>query len=98
MSDEDIVAVSQHKFNNVVKNKANEFMIKYIVTLQIQATGCRRYVNLPMYLLDTRFSKKEREVLFKLISKTIQTKENLLNPLGYGTSRLWNPLGYGSSR
>ena len=31
------------------------------------------------YLCDPRFKKKEREILFKLRSRTIQTKENFQN-------------------
>ena len=35
--------------------------------------------SISQYLLDARFSKEEREILFKLRSKTIQTKDNFPN-------------------
>ena len=36
-------------------------------------------MSISPYLSDTRFSKNERELLFKLRSKTIQVKDNFKN-------------------
>jgi hypothetical protein len=58
-------------------------MVEYLLSLQQKHSKSRDLdvENLEMspYLCDPRFNKKEREILFKLRSRTIQTKENFQN-------------------
>ena len=83
VSDEHIQTVSLYKFKQFVKKKASELMIRYLLGLQ-QKHSKSKYIDvedleMSPYLLDSRFNKVEREMLFKLRSRTISTKENFPN-------------------
>ena len=83
VTDEDIQSISLFKFKQFIKKKGKELMVEYLLSLQQKHSKSRDLdvENLEMspYLCDPRFNKKEREILFKLRSRTIQTKENFQN-------------------
>jgi hypothetical protein len=69
---EHILTVSLYKLNKIVKKKASELMIQYLLGLQ-QKHSKSKYID------DYRFNKGEREMLFQLSSRTISTKEIFSN-------------------
>ena len=78
LSDEDIQKISQFKFKNFIKKKAQELMVENLKKMQSKNSKSKQLevedFSISQYLLDARFSKEEREILFKLRSKTIQNK------------------------
>ena len=80
MTDSEIAAGSQYKFSKYVKNKAKELTIKYLVKLKQKHSKSSDLDvedhNISEYLIDSRFSKENRELLFKLRSKTVFVKSN----------------------
>ena len=83
MSDEEVSAISEYKFKSYVKKKAKELTIQHLLSLQMQHSKSEwldmEDLAISAYLIDTRFSKEERELLFKLRTKTIQVKDNFKN-------------------
>ena len=83
MTDTDIQSVSLYKFKQFIKKKAKELMIEYLSSLQQKHSKSKDLdvedLEMSPYLCDPRFNKTEREILFKLRSRTIQTKENFQN-------------------
>ena len=79
LSDEDVASTSNQKFKNYVKRKSVELTIEYLVKLQKKKLKSEQLdvsdLRTSPYLLDSRFSKYERELLFKLRSKTVWVKE-----------------------
>ena len=83
LTDEDIQLVSLYEFKQFIKKKAKELMIEYLSSLQQKHSKSKDLdvedLEMSQYLCDPRFNKTEREILFKLRSRTIQTKENFQN-------------------
>ena len=83
LTDADIQSVSLYKFKQFIKKKAKELMIEYLSSLQQKHSKSKDLdvedLEMSPYLCDPRFNKTEREILFKLRSRTIQTKENFQN-------------------
>ena len=83
LSDSELSCLSQQKFKNYVQKKSIELTISYLVKLQKKNSKSKkldmRDMNISPYLKDSRFSKTERELLFRLRSKTIWVKENFAN-------------------
>ena len=79
LSDEEVAEISQLKFKKYVKQKAAQLTVKYLLGLQRKNSKSKQLdvseLTTSPYLL-TRFSKAERELLFRLRSKTIWVKEN----------------------
>ena len=80
ISDEEISETSKLTFKNYVKSKAKELTIQYLENLQKKKSKSKQLdmadLTTSPYLLDKRFSKEERELLFKLRSRTVQVKDN----------------------
>ena len=83
LSDTDMKTISQQKFKNYVQKKSSELTIQYLEDLQKKNSKSKkldmRDMRISLYLQDSRFSKDERELLFKLRSKTIWVKDNFRN-------------------
>lgn len=83
VDDETIAALSKQKFKNLVKKRSKELTIKHLNTQKRKHKKSEQLevgdLSISPYLSDTRFSKNERELLFKLRSKTIQVKDNFKN-------------------
>ena len=83
LSDTDMKSISQQKFKNYVQKKSSELTIQYLENLQKKNSKSKkldmRDMRISPYLQDSRFSKDERELLFKLRSKTIWVKDNFRN-------------------
>ena len=83
VDDETIAALSKQKFKNLVKKRSKELTIEYLNTQKRKHKKSEQLevgdLSISPYLSDTRFSKNERELLFKLRSKTIQVKDNFKN-------------------
>ena len=83
LNDEEISSFSKQTFKNYVKKKAQELAIVYLKKIKqknskSQSLDVEDLVTSP-YLLNGRFSREERELLFKLRSKTICVKNNFKN-------------------
>ena len=83
MADDEVKAVSKYKFTNFVKKKAKELTIEYLMRLRQRHSKSTdldvQDLSISPYLIDGRFSKESRELLFKLRSKTVDVKENFKN-------------------
>ena len=83
LSDTEIKSISQQKFRNYVQKRSSELTIQYLEKLQKKNSKSKgldmRDMRISPYLQDSRFSKYERELLFKLRSKTIWVKDNFRN-------------------
>ena len=83
MADDEVKAVSKYKFTNFVKKKAKELTIEYLMRLKQKHSKSTdldvQDLSISPYLIDGRFSKESRELLFKLRSKTVDVKENFKN-------------------
>ena len=83
LSDEEIKSISKLKFKRFVKKKAEELTIKYLKGLKNKHSKSTQLevneLETSSYLLHSRLSKEERELLFKLRSKTISVKGNFKN-------------------
>ena len=79
LSDAEVAGISQLKFKKYVKKKSVELTVRYLVGLQKKNSKSKQLdvydLTISPYLLDSRFSKTERELLFRLRSKTIWVKE-----------------------
>ena len=80
LSDEEVRIMSKHKFKTYIKQKSEELTLKYLSKLQQKHSKSKLLdmndLTISQYLLDSRFSKAERELLFRLRSKTVDVKEN----------------------
>ena len=83
LSDNEVSCISQNKFRNYVQKRSIELTIEYLERLQRKNSKSKqidmRDMRISPYLKDIRFSKTERELLFKLRSKTISVKANFPN-------------------
>ena len=83
MNDEEIAVVPKQKMKNYVKQKSKELTCEYLECLQRKNSKSEKFdfgvLETSEYLLDSRFSKEERELLFQLKSKTLPVKENFKN-------------------
>ena len=83
MTDDDIESISSYKLKNYLKKTAQKLTLNYIESLQQKHSKSEKYETADLstadYLTDGRFSKYERELLFKLRSRTIQVKNNFQN-------------------
>ena len=83
ISDDEVAAIPQQKFKKFVKQKSVELTVKYLENLKKKHSKSShlevRDMSVSPYLVDSRFSKEERELLFRLRSKTISVKGNFPN-------------------
>ena len=83
MSDTEVSAISKLKFKNYVKKKAEELTVQFLAELATKHSKSDQLdvedLSIPPYLTDYRFSKEDRELLFKLRSKTVNVKQNFPN-------------------
>ena len=83
LTDEQVSTISKQKFKNYVKQKSIELTIMYLEKLKKKNSKSKQLevsnLETSPYLLDSRFSKEERELLFRLRSKTLSVKENFKN-------------------
>ena len=81
MTDSEVRAISQIKFKNFIKKKAQELTVRYLVELKKKHSKSDKLdvkdLVISEYLIDKRFSKEERELLFRLRSETVDVKETL---------------------
>ena len=80
LSDEEMEKLSKYKIQSYLKKLSCEMTIEYIEKLKQKHTKTQHYdtsnLSTATYLVDSRFSKCERELLFKLRSRTVQVKYN----------------------
>ena len=71
--------VSKNRFNNFVKKKVKLNMMKYLSEKKKSHTKAK-FINCDFkqaeYIHDSKFSTREKQLLFKLRSKTLDVKEN----------------------
>ena len=83
MTDSEVRAITQIKFKNFIKKKAQELTVRYLVELKKKHSKSDKLdvkdLVISEYLIDKRFSKEERELLFRLRSETVDVKENFKN-------------------
>jgi hypothetical protein len=83
ISDEEVSKISEEKFKSFVKQKSVEFTVQYLEKLKKKNSKSHNLdvtdMNISPYLIDERFSKSERELLFRLRSQTIQVKVKFSN-------------------
>ena len=83
LSDTEVASLSKERFRNFVRKKSIEVTIKYLKKLQKKNSKSKQLeisdMRISPYLVDSRFSKGERELLFQLRAKTINVKENFKN-------------------
>ena len=83
LSDQELISISQEKFKNYIKKRSIQLTSEYLEKLQKKNSKSKqldmRDMRISPYLLDSRFSKCERELLFKLRSKTVWVKGNFPN-------------------
>ena len=80
LSDEEISQISKYKMKTMLKEKVREVTVRYLNKLKSKhskSVGVHFTAgSVAPYLTDERFSQSERELLFKLRSKTLFVKEN----------------------
>ena len=80
LSDEEISQISKYKMKTMLKEKVCEVTVRYLNKLKSKhskSVGVHFTAgSVAPYLTDERFSQSERELLFKLRSKTLFVKEN----------------------
>ena len=83
LTDEEVYVISKQKFKAYVKKKSVELTVEYLLKLKKQSKKSKhldvREFGISPYLIDSRFSKEDRELLFKLRSRTISVKDNFRN-------------------
>ena len=83
LTDEEVCRLSALKFKNYLKKKSVELTIQYLQRLKRKHSKSEHLdvTDLAMseYLIDDRFTKSERELLFKLRSRTVLVKDNFKN-------------------
>ena len=80
LTNEQIQGVSKNVFNNFVKKKIKLNMLKYFSEKK-KSHSKAKYLNCENfqqaeYIRDSRFTTFEKQLLFKLRSKTLDVKEN----------------------
>ena len=80
LTDNEIQGVSQNVFKNVVSKKVKINHLKYLDSLK-QKHSKAKYLNCTEvkqaeYIRDSGFSTKEKQLLFRLRSKTLDVKQN----------------------
>ena len=83
MADEEMKIISSYQLKNYLKKTAKQLTLSYVETLKEKHSKSELYdtteLSISEYLTDNRFSKCERDLLFKLRSRTIQVKNNFRN-------------------
>lgn len=83
LDDEIIATQTKQHFKTLIKKKSKELTIEYLNKQKRKHKKSEQLevgdLTVSPYLSDPRFSKKERELLFKLRSKTVQVKANFKN-------------------
>ena len=83
LSDEEIKKVSKFKIQNYLKKASQEITLEYIEGLKQKHSKTQEYdtsrLTIAPYLVDSRFTKSEQELLFKLRSRTVEVKYNFQN-------------------
>ena len=83
LEDSEVAVISEQKFKNLIKKKSLENTIKYLEKLQKKNSKSKKLIMSDMrvsnYLVDRRFSRNERQLLFQLRAKTVMVKENFPN-------------------
>ena len=83
LSDDEMEAISKYKIQNYLKKRVREVTLEYVEGLKQKHSKTQNYdtsrLSTSPYLNDSRFTKTERELLFKLRSRTIQVKYNFQN-------------------
>ena len=83
LSDEEVSGMSRYKIKNVVKKRGQELTLNYIEGLKKKHSKTEHFetstLKTAQYLTDNSFTKSQRELLFKLRSKTVQVKANFRN-------------------
>ena len=80
LSDEEVKTISKSRMKTYVKKMGKELTLNYIDSLKEKHSKTQKFdstkLSVAAYLTDNRFSKTERELLFKLRSSTLQVKKN----------------------
>ena len=80
LSDDEVRVMSKQKFKTYIKQKSEELTVKYLSKLKQKHSKSRMLdvcdLTTSPYLLDSRFSKAERELLFRLRSNTVDVKDH----------------------
>ena len=83
LSDDEMEAISKYKIQNYLKKRVREVTLEYVEGLKQKHSKTQNFdtsrLSTSPYLNDSRFTKTERELLFKLRSRTIQVKYNFQN-------------------
>ena len=83
MTDDEVKAVSKYKFTKYVKKKAKKLTIEYLTKIKQKHSKSSdldvQDLSISPYLIDGRFSKDTRDLLFKLRSQTVDVKGNFKN-------------------
>ena len=83
LSDKDVASLSKQKFRNYLLKKATQLTVKYLKKLKGEKSKSIHLdvsdTTICTYLIDGRFSREERELLFWLRSRTINVKSNFPN-------------------
>ena len=78
--DEEVEKITKQKCKAFVRRKAEELTKEYLKNLQRKHSKSRNLeideLSVSPYLLDSRFTKEDRELLFKLRSRTVWVKAN----------------------
>ena len=95
MEDSEVAVISEQKFKNFIKKKSLENTIKYLEKLQKKNSKSKKLIMSDMrvsnYLVDRRFSRNERQLLFQLRAKTVMVKDNFPNAF-YNNDVLWEAV------
>ena len=82
-----VAKMSKQRFKDLVKRKSLDVTTRYLQKMQKSHSKSKSFdVNggvIAQYLVDSRLNKYERELLFKLRSRTLNVKENF-------KSAFWN--------
>ena len=80
LTDDEVETILKNRFKSFVKRKSEDLTIGFLSKLQRKNSKSKGLevseLSVSPYLLDSRFTKENRELLFKLRSKTVWVKEN----------------------
>jgi hypothetical protein len=83
LSDDEMEKMSKYKIQKYLKKMSNEVTLEYIEGLKAKHSKVHKYdtstLSISPYLTDNRFSRSERDLLFKLRSRTVQVNNNFQN-------------------
>ena len=75
LSDDEMEAISKHKIQNYLEKRVREVTLEYVEGLKQKHSKTQNYdtsrLSTSPYLNDSSFTKTERELLFKLRTRTI---------------------------